>query len=278
MTVKGPQGGGAGSAAGGPGFGARPSVAAGPGLPTVAGSLLPEPGLSAWAGLPLTAGTERPEGMMRPTREVGTVTSAWGHVTVQRSAEPLRAGPAPPTETTSPDPDAHPAPDALAPADSHTGEASHDDPDTLRVTELLGRPPMGAFEVVVREAEGDPVVIRNAPLLYDGTPMPTRYWLVSSDLRRRVDRLEAAGGVRRAEEEVPAALVAGAHRLAALERDAALPEGWDGPRPSGGVGGTRQGVKCLHAHLAWHLAGGDDPVGRWTAEHISGAPPETGRP
>jgi hypothetical protein len=137
---------------------------------------------------------------------------------------------------------------------------------------------MGAFEVVVREAEGDPVVIRNAPLLYDGTPMPTRYWLVSSDLRRRVDRLEAAGGVRRAEEEVPAALVAGAHRLAALERDAALPEGWDGPRPSGGVGGTRQGVKCLHAHLAWHLAGGDDPVGRWTAEHISGAPPETGRP
>ena len=36
-----------------------------------------------------------------------------------------------------------------------------------------------------------------------------------------------------------------------------------GPRPTGGVGGTRQGVKCLHAHYAWFLAGGDDPVGRW---------------
>jgi exopolyphosphatase/guanosine-5'-triphosphate,3'-diphosphate pyrophosphatase len=24
-------------------------------------------------------------------------------------------------------------------------------------------------------------------------------------------------------------------------------------------------VKCLHAHFAWHLAGGDDPVGRWVA-------------
>jgi exopolyphosphatase/guanosine-5'-triphosphate,3'-diphosphate pyrophosphatase len=29
-------------------------------------------------------------------------------------------------------------------------------------------------------------------------------------------------------------------------------------------------VKCLHAHYAWHLAGGDDPVGRWVAERIEG--------
>ena len=40
-------------------------------------------------------------------------------------------------------------------------------------------------------------------------------------------------------------------------------------RPSGGVGGTRQGVKCLHAHYAWHLAGGDDPVGRWVAAQLA---------
>ena len=39
--------------------------------------------------------------------------------------------------------------------------------------------------------------------------------------------------------------------------------------PSGGVGGTRRGVKCLHAHLAWYLAGGDDPVGRWTAHQLA---------
>ncbi|MGH9028715.1 MAG: DUF501 domain-containing protein, partial [Acidimicrobiales bacterium] len=38
---------------------------------------------------------------------------------------------------------------------------------------------------------------------------------------------------------------------------------------SGGVGGTRRGVKCLHAHLAWWLAGGDDPVGRWVAQRIA---------
>ena len=27
-------------------------------------------------------------------------------------------------------------------------------------------------------------------------------------------------------------------------------------------------MKCLHAHLAWYLSGGDDPVGRWTAEQL----------
>jgi hypothetical protein len=27
-------------------------------------------------------------------------------------------------------------------------------------------------------------------------------------------------------------------------------------------------VKCLHAHYAWFLAGGDDPVGRWVKEHL----------
>ena len=41
------------------------------------------------------------------------------------------------------------------------------------------------------------------------------------------------------------------------------------PRPSAGVGGTRRGVKCLHAHYAWYLAGGDDPVGRWVAERFA---------
>ncbi|HEY5171563.1 MAG TPA: DUF501 domain-containing protein [Acidimicrobiia bacterium] len=34
------------------------------------------------------------------------------------------------------------------------------------------------------------------------------------------------------------------------------------------MGGTGRGVKCLHAHLAYHLAGGDDPVGRWVEENL----------
>ena len=141
--------------------------------------------------------------------------------------------------------------------------------DQVRVTELLGRLPEGAFEVVVRDRQGDPVVIRNAPLLDDGRPMPTRYWLVGETIRRQVDRLEAEGGVRLANEVVDADAVAAAHQCYAIERDAALPQGYTGPALTAGVGGTRAGVKCLHAHLAWYLAGGDDPVGRWVAGKLA---------
>jgi uncharacterized protein len=149
-----------------------------------------------------------------------------------------------------------------------TPPVAADDVDRERVAALLGRVPRGAFEVVVRDDAGLPVVVRNAPLLDDGTPMPTRFWLVGRSAVIAVSRLEAAGGVRQAEAAVDGALVAEAHRRYTAERDAALPADHSGPRPTGGVGGTREGVKCLHAHYAWYLAGGDDPVGAWVARRI----------
>ena len=141
--------------------------------------------------------------------------------------------------------------------------------DAERVAALLGREPEGTFEVVVRDAGGEPLVLRNAPVMFNGRPMPTRYWLIGKDALRRVSRLEADGGVRAAEAEIPAAQVAAAHARYAAERDAAMPAGHTGPRPSGGVAGTREGVKCLHAHYAYFLAGGDDPVGRWVADRLA---------
>ena len=141
--------------------------------------------------------------------------------------------------------------------------------DADAVAVLLGRPAKGGFEVVVRSPDGTPVVIRNEPLLDDGTPMPTRWWLVGPVEREAVARLESAGGVKQAEASIDPEAIADAHRRYAAERDAALPPDHRGPRPSGGVGGTRQGVKCLHAHYAWHLAGGDDPVGRWVAARLA---------
>jgi exopolyphosphatase / guanosine-5'-triphosphate,3'-diphosphate pyrophosphatase len=150
------------------------------------------------------------------------------------------------------------------------------DGDREEVAELLGRPPMGGFQVVVRDERGHPTVIRNEPLLDDGTPMPTRWWLVGRAERDAVSRLEASGGTKAAELAVDPAELAGAHERYAAERDAALPAGHRGPRPSGGVGGTTRGVKCLHAHLAWFLAGGDDPVGRWVAERLALPAPGAG--
>ncbi len=141
--------------------------------------------------------------------------------------------------------------------------------DVELVAELLGRPPQGRFTVVVRDPHGEPIVIRNEPILTDGTPMPTRYWLVGAELRRRVGTLESEGGVKRAEAAVDPDELRAAHDAYAAERDAAVVAGHPGPRPSGGVGGTRRGVKCLHAHYAWLLAGGDDPVGRWVEAQLA---------
>jgi uncharacterized protein len=142
------------------------------------------------------------------------------------------------------------------------------DDDRRRVTELLGRPPQGDFEVVLRDATGDPLVLCNAPLLDDGTPMPTRWWLVGRQAVIAVSRLEASGAVDQAEADVDPTELAQAHARYAAERDALIPTDHVGPRPSGGVAGTRRGVKCLHAHYAWFLVGGDDPVGRWVARRL----------
>jgi hypothetical protein len=83
-----------------------------------------------------------------------------------------------------------------------------------------------------------------------------------------VAKLEAEGGVRAAEAAVDPDELLAAHAAYAAERDAAIDPGHAGPRPSGGVGGTRRGVKCLHAHYAYFLSGADDPVGRWVEDHL----------
>ncbi len=145
-------------------------------------------------------------------------------------------------------------------------------PDEMTtVANLLGRAPRGDLVVVRRRPDGTPSVIENAPLLWDGTPMPTRFWLVDPELRAAVSRLESEGGVRAAEVSVDPTALARAHERYAQGRDAGVPAGHTGPAPTGGVGGARAGVKCLHAHFAWWLAGGDDPVGAWVAERLGAA-------
>jgi len=143
--------------------------------------------------------------------------------------------------------------------------------DRARVAELLGREPAGAFTVVVRDDAGDPVVLRNAPFLADGTPMPTRFYLVGASIVRDISRLEATGGVKAAEAAIDPDAIAALHERYGAERDAEIGADHAGPRPSGGVGGTRVGVKCLHAHVAYLLAGGDDPVGRWALAQLDAA-------
>jgi hypothetical protein len=146
-----------------------------------------------------------------------------------------------------------------------SAEPSVDEVDQVR--RLLGREPAGRFRIVVRRPDRSPVVIENMPHLDDGTPMPTLYWLVDTSLREQVSRIESLGGVRRIEASLEPEAIAAGHAAYASRRDA-LVERPELPQPSGGVGGTRRGLKCLHAHLAAFLAGLEDPAGRAVAAEV----------
>jgi len=150
--------------------------------------------------------------------------------------------------------------------------------DLVAVREQLGREPTTPFTVVARCSAGHPLVIRNAPVDATGAPFPTTYWLTCPAAVRAVARVEADGWIARLNERdrtdaAFADALEAAHRSYANDRAGDLEHARDRgdlehARDWGGVGGTRRGVKCLHAHYAFHLAGGDDPVGAWVAERI----------
>ena len=137
----------------------------------------------------------------------------------------------------------------------------------------LGRPLRAESEVVYRCHLDRPVVVRVPPNLDDGTPFPTLYWLTCPLAITRIGRMEGAGGVKRmeskaeADEEFGQAL-AQAHDSYAAERESLSDPGLTGPKPTGGVGGTESGVKCLHAHYAHFRAGRENPVGELVSQWV----------
>lgn len=145
--------------------------------------------------------------------------------------------------------------------------------DRAAVAAQLGRQPRSAVDVAVRCPLGCPVVIKVPPHLDDGTPFPTTFWLTCPLAVRRIGRLEAAGGVKRADariqtDEVFAARYRAAAKRYDRERTALIASDATHHRPSGGVGGSQGGVKCLHAHYADHAVGNDNPVGEETAPGV----------
>jgi uncharacterized protein len=136
----------------------------------------------------------------------------------------------------------------------------------------IGRPLRADSEVVARCHLGLPVVAEVPPILDDGTPFPTRFWLTCPLATIRIGRLEAAGGVRSMERHAEAnpdfaTSLDMAHARYEKDRDALVPAD-SFPVPSGGVAGARAGVKCLHAHYADHAAGNDNPVGHLVAPWV----------
>ena len=148
---------------------------------------------------------------------------------------------------------------------------SADERDSEVLALQIGRPLRAASKVLRRCNLHLPIVAEVPPILDTGEPFPTRYWLTCPLAHRRIARIEGGGGVRAAQAKVAAdprlreALEA-THARYALDRDALLPEiaalSGERHRPSGGVGGSSGGVKCLHAHYADFVAGNDNAIGR----------------
>jgi hypothetical protein len=140
--------------------------------------------------------------------------------------------------------------------------------DRRLIEAQIGRDVRGSVAVAARCRYGLPAVVRTAPLLPDGTPFPTLYWLACPAARVAVGRLEAAGWNAKLSERVAAdpdlaAAHAAAHASYLAQRDtmARLPG-------DPGVGGLPGRVKCLHALYAHQAAIGANPVGRIVSQAV----------
>ena len=144
--------------------------------------------------------------------------------------------------------------------------------DRRMVAVQIGRPSRAEIETRARCHLSLPVAVRVPPVLEDGTPFPTLYWLTCPLAVLRVSRLESGGGVKamdRRAEQAPGfgEALAAAHARYAAQREELMPPGAE-HRPKGGVAGASQGVKCLHAHYADTLAGNSNPVGEMVAPWV----------
>ncbi len=141
------------------------------------------------------------------------------------------------------------------------------------VAAQIERTPRSVVDVVARCPLGLPTVTKVPPHLDDGTPFPTTYWLTCPLASRRIGRLEADGAVRRYDERVASdpdfqASFAQAMTRYAADRDDLIAPDAPAYLPTGGVGGSQGGVKCLHAHYADFAAGNENPVGAETGAAI----------
>jgi hypothetical protein len=157
------------------------------------------------------------------------------------------------------------------PVDSSLREPTVDSGDARIVEGQLDRSPRGSWTAAARCPFDRPTVIETSPVLEDGTPFPTLYYLTCPWLVAYVDGLESACAVAEWAERLRDAPGLRTRMIATdtqyRARRARLAGGVD-PTPSVGIAGQKSplSTKCLHAHVATYLAGLDDPVGRGVVE------------
>lgn len=154
--------------------------------------------------------------------------------------------------------------------------------DLAILKEQLGREPVGAKEILVRDQFGAPRVVRVSPLV-DGKPFGSFYWLSCPRLKKAIDRLEANGLIQKIQSEILDqdeqfyAELKKNHlsyiqdRLRFLEEDGLTQQVQANMWPSlkeRGVGGVQnfRSIRCLHMHYAQHLVS-ENVIGKYLDEH-----------
>ncbi len=144
--------------------------------------------------------------------------------------------------------------------------------DIQLIEKQLGRKPRGLLRVIKRCNGGYPKVILNSPVLDDGTPFPTIFWLTCPFLVKEISRLEGKGWIKHLQTQ----LAKDSFFKLKLEeahddyrqRRASLMSSQGAERNGIGGASNSEGLKCLHAHYAHYLATGCNPVGELVDEHI----------
>lgn len=137
--------------------------------------------------------------------------------------------------------------------------------DLSQVRAELGREPRGVVAVVHRCTCGQPDVVQTSPVLPDGTPFPTLYYLTCPRAAAAVGTLEGSGLMREMQDRLGtdpqlATDYLAAHESYLAERSAL----GDVPALTGvSAGGMPTRVKCLHVLVAHALAAGPgvNPLG-----------------
>ena len=139
--------------------------------------------------------------------------------------------------------------------------------DIERVEQQLGRKPEGFQQVVKRNRDGWPAIIRVASLV-GSTPFPTLFWISDPCLNRLIHQLESGGLTATIQQQLDESESLGQrleedHRAHIRLRDSFLTsdireklsqmDRWHvlNERGIGGVANFRR-VRCLHAFMAAH--------------------------
>ncbi|MGI6038266.1 MAG: DUF501 domain-containing protein [Limnochordia bacterium] len=152
--------------------------------------------------------------------------------------------------------------------------------DLQVIERQLGRRPRGVLDIACRCFQDKPAVIITSPLIGPQNQIfPTNWWLTCPWLNRAIGFLEGQGAIEELGGQIDLTVVHGTY---ALQRQALIP--WrqrsrlfqEAPERyevlvERGVAGIAPpgGIKCLHTHYAYWLAGEDNPVGQWVHDHLT---------